>query len=92
MTHWCWLVQGKLDEAAVQFKRAMDGYEATLGPTHPATLASMNNMAATLHDQNNLAEAEPLYRRVLHERESTLGSTHPGQTAPCSYESSSHLR
>ena len=39
--------------------------KAKLGEDHPDTLSSLNNLAALLKAQGQLAEAEPLYREAL---------------------------
>jgi hypothetical protein len=36
-----------------------------LGPDHPDTLATVNNLAGVLNDQGEHAEAEKMYRDVL---------------------------
>ena len=51
--------------------------EAELGPTHPHTLSSVNNLAILLRAQGKYAEAEPLFRRALQGREAELGPTYP---------------
>ena len=43
-------VQGKLNEAAPLFARALEGREAELGKNHPDTLTSVNNLALLLED------------------------------------------
>ena len=39
--------------------------QTKLGEDHPDTLSSLNNLAALLKAQGNLAEAEPLFREAL---------------------------
>ena len=51
--------------------------EKALGPAHPDTLATVNNLANLLSDQGKLDEAEPLYRRALAGKEEALGPAHP---------------
>jgi tetratricopeptide (TPR) repeat protein len=51
--------------------------EKTLGPEHPDTAASLNNLAVLLHDQGDYAGARPLYERALAIREKALGPEHP---------------
>ena len=36
-----------------------------LGPRHPDTLSSLNNLAGLYEDQGRYGEAEPLYREAL---------------------------
>ena len=52
--------------------------EKALGPEHPDTLASVNNLATLLSDQGDYAGAEVLHRRALAGREKALGPEHPG--------------
>ncbi len=48
-----------------------------LGPAHPSTLRSVNNLAALLDSKGDFDGAEPLYRRALEGLEKLLGSAHP---------------
>ncbi len=48
-----------------------------LGPEHPDTATSLNNLACLLKDQGDLAAARPLYERALAIREKALGPEHP---------------
>lgn len=59
--------------------------EKTLGPEHPATAASLNNLAVLLHDQGDYAGARPLYERALAIREKALGPEHPATATSFSY-------
>ena len=56
---------------------ALEGRRRTLGPSHPHTLGSMNNLAALLKAQGHLEEARPLYVDALEGRRRTLGPSHP---------------
>jgi len=47
------------------------------GDEHPDTLASMGNLAVTLHAQGDLSGARALQERVLKVRRRTLGEEHP---------------
>ena len=40
--------QGKYDEAEPLYRRALAGYEEALGPAHPETLGTVNNLALLL--------------------------------------------
>jgi tetratricopeptide (TPR) repeat protein len=51
--------------------------EKTLGPEHPDTAESLNNLAHLLQAQGDFAGARPLYERALAIREKTLGPEHP---------------
>ena len=60
------------------FRRVVASREAALGPDHPATLSSVNNLATLLRARGDFAGAEPLYRRALAGSEAALGPGHPG--------------
>nr|VFK14111.1 MAG: Tetratricopeptide repeat-containing protein [Candidatus Kentron sp. FM] len=51
--------------------------EAELGPEHPDTLTSLNNLAGLYQSQGRYSEAEPLYQRALAASERVLGKEHP---------------
>ncbi len=44
---------------------------------NPATLRTMNNLAALYNDQGRYDEAEPLYLETLETRKRVLGDDHP---------------
>ena len=48
-----------------------------LGPEHPDTLASVNNLGLVLESQGRYEEAETMHRRALEAREKVLGPEHP---------------
>jgi hypothetical protein len=53
--------------------------EKVLGPEHPDTAASLNNLARLLKAQGDLAGARPLHERALAIREKVLGPEHRGK-------------
>ena len=54
------------------FERALAIREKVLGPEHPDTATSLNNLALLLQAQGDFAGARPLFERVLgDQREST---------------------
>jgi tetratricopeptide (TPR) repeat protein len=57
-----------------EFARLIEDH---LGPEHPNTAASINNLAALYDAQGRYEEAEPLYERALEIREKVLGPEHP---------------
>jgi serine/threonine protein kinase/Tfp pilus assembly protein PilF len=61
----------KLHEETLRIRRRV------LGPTHPDTLVSMNNLAATLLAQHRYAEAQKLFEEVIEIKGRTLGRDHP---------------
>ena len=57
--------QGKYDEAEPLYQRALAISEKVLGPDHPDTATSLNNLAGLYNNQGKYDEAEPLYQRAL---------------------------
>jgi hypothetical protein len=51
--------------------------EQVLGPRHPDTAQSLNNLALLLKSQEEYAAARPLYERALAICELRLGADHP---------------
>ena len=51
--------------------------ERVLGPDHPDTLTSRNNLALAYQTAGNLTQAIPLHERTLADRERILGTDHP---------------
>ena len=56
---------------------AVDALEGLLGPDHPDTLASRNNLAGAYRAVGRLTEAITLYKQVLTDRIRVLGEDHP---------------
>ena len=56
---------------------AVDALEGLLGPDHPATLASRNNLAHAYESAGRLEEAITLYEQVLPDSIRVLGEDHP---------------
>ena len=52
-----------------------------LGPDHPDTLASRNNLATAYQEAGRAAEAIPLHEQTLADRERVLGPDHPDTLA-----------
>jgi tetratricopeptide (TPR) repeat protein len=48
-----------------------------LGPDHPDTATSLNNLAKLYGNQGKYEQAEPLYQRALSIDERALGPQHP---------------
>ncbi len=69
--------QGDFAGARPLFERALAIHEKALGPEHPDTATSLNNLAVLLQDQGDLAGARPLYERALAIYEKALGPEHP---------------
>ena len=64
-------------EARPLYERALAIREKLLGPEHPDTATSLNQLALLLQDQGDLAGARPLHERALAIREKVLGPEHP---------------
>jgi tetratricopeptide (TPR) repeat protein len=75
-----WFLNDLGDSAAQAIKVAgslLADQEQILGPDHPDTLASRNNLALAYRDAGRAAEAIPLHERTLADRERILGPDHP---------------
>jgi tetratricopeptide (TPR) repeat protein len=59
------------------YQRALTITEQVLGPDHPDTATSLNNLALLYEAQGRYGEAEPLYQRALALSERLLGPEHP---------------
>jgi len=59
------------------YQRALSIRERQLGPDHPDTAQSLNNLAVLYWSQGKYEQAEPLYQRALSIREQQLGPDHP---------------
>ncbi len=69
--------QGDLAGARPLHERALAIFEKALGPEHPDTARSLNNLASLLHGEGDLAAAQPLCERALAIFEKALGPGHP---------------
>ncbi|KAG5969566.1 hypothetical protein E4U58_001340 [Claviceps cyperi] len=56
--------QEDLTLAADEYQTLKSEQDATLGPTHPSTVSTIQNLATTLEQRGKLEEAQALYRRV----------------------------
>jgi hypothetical protein len=68
---------GKYHEAELILHRVIEVRQRILGPEHPETLGSRNNLAAALQFQGRNAEAEQENRAVIAIRERVFGAEHP---------------
>jgi tetratricopeptide (TPR) repeat protein len=64
-------------QAEPLYQRALAIREKMLGPDHPHTAQSLNNLALLYHSQGKYEQAEPLYQRALAIDEKALGAEHP---------------
>ncbi len=65
---------GKITLAEPYYRRALEGYERTLGSDHMLTLTAIGNMGNLLQDQGKLREAKPFFRSALEGYERTMGA------------------
>jgi tetratricopeptide (TPR) repeat protein len=73
--------QGQYNLAYERSLGALSTRERVLGPEHPDTLTSMNNLAVVLRDQGKYKAAKKMHRRALELREKVLGPEHPSTLA-----------
>jgi tetratricopeptide (TPR) repeat protein len=76
-TAWYLYLRGEYAAAEEISRDALDGREKVLGPEHPDTLTSVNNLGSVLERQGKYEEAEAMHRRALKGREKVLGLEHP---------------
>jgi hypothetical protein len=69
--------RGKFEEARVLLGEVLAARERVLGPDHPDTLASRNNLANVMQARGKFEEARVLLGEVLAARERVLGPDHP---------------
>ncbi len=70
--------RARYEQAALLYQRALAIREQQLGPDHPDTATSLNNLAELYKSQGKYIEAEPLYQRAIAIDEKALGPEHPG--------------
>ena len=59
------------------YEQTLADRERVLGPDHPDTLTSRNNLAVAYRDAGRTAEAITLHEQTLADRERVLGPDHP---------------
>ena len=84
-------------QAALSLSDAVHLLNETLGPDHPTTLASRNNLANAYRSAGRLEQAIPLFERTLEDRERVLKPNHPDILASrndlaSTYESAGRLK
>ena len=65
------------DEAIATHERTLELREAKLGPDHPDTLLSRNNLAAAYSSAGRVKDAIAMLEPTLELREAKLGPDHP---------------
>src|SRR4051812_45483040 len=68
---------GRPTAAADQYERTLEAFERILGPDHPSTLSSRNNLAAAYSDAGRLTEAVALYEQRVADTERLRGHEDP---------------
>jgi len=68
---------GRYQDALPLAQRALEIREKALGPEHPDTAGSLNNLALLYQDMGAYDKALPLYQRALAIREKVLGPEDP---------------
>ena len=67
---------GNHQEARQHFEKALEIRIKTLGPKHPSTADSLNNLATAFENAKLYEEAEPLFKQALGIFQELLGKTH----------------
>jgi len=67
----------ELEDEERLYKEAVEGRRRLLGPVHPDTLTSLNNLAMLYQEQGRYDEAERLHIEVLEGFRAALGPEHP---------------
>src|SRR5208282_5321389 len=68
---------GDLGRAIPLYEQTLADSVRVLGPDHPDTLGSRNNLAYAYQDAGDLGRAIPLYEQTLADRQRVLGADHP---------------
>jgi tetratricopeptide (TPR) repeat protein len=77
MARWEVLKSGNFAQGIGVVKEAIQLVEELLGPEHPYTAQSLNNLGTLYAYMGDFASARPLYERALAIREKVLGPEHP---------------
>ncbi len=72
-----YLDEGQYAQAQPLFEQTLSIKERSLGPEHPDTATSLDNLASLYKDVGQDVQAQPLYKRALAIREKVLGPEHP---------------
>ena len=68
---------GKLKEAELLCRGALEARREALGDAHPETVTFISNLGVLLQHQGDVEHAEPLCREALESRRTALGNEHP---------------
>ena len=72
---------GAITEVEGMYRRALAIQEKALGPEHPATANTRNNLGVFLSLRGDFAQAETLHRAALVTMEKVFGAQHPDTAA-----------
>ncbi len=76
-TQWYLLERVQYSEGEPLIRRSLEIREKVLGPDHPDTAKSLNNLAVLLERSGHYKDVEQLYKRALEINERTVGPGHP---------------
>ena len=68
---------GEYAKAEPLYQEALQIWQKVLGPEHPDTATSLNNLAELYKRMGEYAKAEPLFQEALRIRRKVLGPEHP---------------
>jgi tetratricopeptide (TPR) repeat protein len=91
-TSWYLICRGEYVSAETISRIGVEAREKALGPEHPHTLSSVNDLGMAFLGQGKYEEAEVMQRRALEGYEKVLGPEHPGTLASVSQLGSVLLR
>ncbi|KAH8696621.1 hypothetical protein BGW36DRAFT_343579 [Talaromyces proteolyticus] len=77
----CLFSDGRYTEAEALLRQVFETRQVVLGPDHPGTLTSMNNLGLVLNMQGKYEEAEMIHRQTLKIKEKVLELDHPDTLA-----------
>lgn len=73
----CLKYDGRYHEEETMCRIVLKHREKVLGPKHPDTLASINNLGSVLSGQGKYEEAEAMHQQALRDGERVWGPEHP---------------
>ena len=62
-----------VQEAQKLFERVLRGQSSTLGPDHPHTLTTLQDLAVLFQHRHHYKEAQEMWERLLRGQETSLG-------------------
>jgi eukaryotic-like serine/threonine-protein kinase len=83
---------GKHEQAAPLVEEAWKAFRQDLGPDHPKTLTSAQNLCIFLMQLGRAEQALPILNEILEQRQVKLGRDHPDTLASLNYLASAYYR